>query len=96
MTPDEVRALPAVTDVRTAGRAFGLGRDTSYDLARRGELPVPVLQLGRRLVVTRSALMEALGIPEAPTPSLPDGVSPQVRGTAADTQSAAPTVKAGR
>ena len=103
MTADEVRALPAVTDVRTAGRAFGLGRDASYELARRGALPVPVLRLGRRLVVTRSALLQALGIadgPTSPTESLHSGVSPQVSDMAADTQSAAGTAagtaKAGR
>jgi hypothetical protein len=59
---DEVLALPVVVDVVTAGRAFGLGRDTAYALARTGEFPVPVLRLGRRLVVTRSALLAALGL----------------------------------
>lgn len=71
MTPDEVRALPVTVDVPTAGRCFGLGRDASYDLARLGELPVPVLKLGRSLRVTRSSLLDALGIADAAMPAAP-------------------------
>ncbi len=62
MTPDEVRELPVTVDLVTAGRAFHLGRDAAYELARRNAFPVPVLQLGRRLVVTRSALLNTLGV----------------------------------
>lgn len=61
---EEVLALPVVVDVPTAGRCFGLGRDASYDLARQGELPVPVLRLGRALRVTRASLLAALGMTE--------------------------------
>ncbi|MFF0122948.1 DNA-binding protein [Micromonospora arida] len=60
-TVDEVWAFPVTVDVPTAGRCFGIGRDLSYDLARQGAFPVPVLRLGRRLVVTRAALLRALG-----------------------------------
>ena len=63
--PDEVRALPVVVDVVTAGRCCGLGRDTSYRLARSGQFPVPVLSLGRRLVCKRADLLAALGIETA-------------------------------
>jgi hypothetical protein len=61
-TPDEIRAWPATVDVPTAGRAFGVGRDESYRLAREGRFPVPVLRLGRYLRVTRAAVLTALGI----------------------------------
>lgn len=61
---EEVRRLPVVVDVPTAGRCFGLGRDGAYDLARQGQFPVPVLKLGRSLRVTRASLMQALGINE--------------------------------
>jgi hypothetical protein len=64
LTADEVRALPATVDVPTAGRCFGLGRDASYQAARDGSFPVPVLRLGQRLRVTRSDLMAVLGISE--------------------------------
>ena len=64
MQADEVRALPVCVDVPTAARAFGIGRDGAYDLARSGRFPVPVLRLGRRLVVTRASLLTALGLTE--------------------------------
>jgi hypothetical protein len=63
---DEVLAWPVTVDLVTAGRAFRLGKDASYHLARRGEFPVPVLRLGRRLVVTRASVLDALGIEDTP------------------------------
>jgi hypothetical protein len=72
MSPDEVRALPVVVDVVTAGRCWGLGRDTSYRLARSGEFPVPVLSLGRRLVCTRADVLTALGIDGRDAPGIPE------------------------
>jgi hypothetical protein len=67
-TAAEVRRWPVTVDVVTAGRCFGLGRDASYRAAADKSLPVPVLRLGRRLLVTRAALLDALGIDEATTP----------------------------
>lgn len=63
-TVEEIRAWPVTVDVRTAGRAWGLGRDQAYRLAREGHFPVPVLRLGRYLRVTRAAVLQALGIQE--------------------------------
>ena len=65
-TPEEIRAWPVTIDVPTAGRAFGVGRDESYRLAREGLFAVPVLRLGRYLRVTRAAVLRALGIDEGP------------------------------
>jgi hypothetical protein len=65
-TPDEIRAWPVTVDVPTAGRAFGIGRDESYQLARQGHFPVPVLHLGRYLRVTRAAVLSALGVNDSP------------------------------
>jgi predicted DNA-binding transcriptional regulator AlpA len=59
---EEVLAWPVTVDVRTAGRAWGMGRDQAYKLARDGRFPVPVLRLGRCLRVTRASILEALGI----------------------------------
>lgn len=70
-TPDDIRAWPVTVDVPTAGRAFGIGRDEAYRLAREGAFPVPVLRLGRYLRVTRAAVLVALGVPD----SVPSGVS---------------------
>jgi len=49
-----------VLDLVTAGRWLGIGRSLSYRLAREGRFPVPVLQLGRRRVVSRAALENLL------------------------------------
>ena len=67
-TPEEIRMFRATVDVPTAGRCWGLGRDASYALARGGKFPVPVLELGGRLRVTRAAIMHALGIPDTTAP----------------------------
>ena len=44
-----------LTIEEVAGR-LGVCRTTAYELARRNELPVPVIYLGRRMVVSRHAL----------------------------------------
>lgn len=50
--------------VEEACRLLGVGRTVGYDLARRGELP-GVIRLGRRFVVSRPALEDALGLRRA-------------------------------
>jgi hypothetical protein len=75
MTPDEVLALPVTVDVVTAGRCWGLGRNASYRLARESNFPVPVLTLGKRLMVTRSSVLTALGIAEMRTTGPPGPVA---------------------
>jgi len=40
-------------------KALGISRGLAYDLARRDKLPVPVIRLGRRMVLSRKAV-EAL------------------------------------
>ena len=62
MNRDELLALPATVDLVTAARALGIGRTTAYQLARAGELPVPVLRLGARYRVPTAALLTALGV----------------------------------
>jgi predicted DNA-binding transcriptional regulator AlpA len=63
MTREELLALPVTVDVLTAGRAFGLGRNTTYELIQAGEFPVKVHRYGKgsRRVLT-SELWEALGV----------------------------------
>ncbi len=39
-----------------AAKVFGISRGLAYDLARRNELPVPVIKLGRRMVLSRKAV----------------------------------------
>ncbi|GAA0491019.1 hypothetical protein Ade02nite_23180 [Paractinoplanes deccanensis] len=63
-TVDAVRALGTTTDVVTAGAVLGIGRTTAYQLARTGEFPVPVTQVGRRFVVGVPHLLRAIGATE--------------------------------
>ena len=67
-TAADILAWPVTVDVPTAGRCFGLGRNVSYDLARMGQFPVPVLKLGeRKMRVTRASLLAALSIADTTT-----------------------------
>lgn len=61
MSPEELGQLPVVFDVPTAGRAWGIGRSLSFDLARRDQFPCRVVKVGRLLRVTRADLLAALG-----------------------------------
>lgn len=57
---EDVRALPAVVDLPTAGQILGLGRTLSHELARRGQFPVPVLRLGHRYRVPTAPILQLL------------------------------------
>ncbi len=39
---------------------MGIGRSAFYDLAKRDQLPVPTLRLGRRVMFSRRAVEEVL------------------------------------
>ena len=56
-TDSEIRA--ATISVASAAKLLGIGRQTAYELARRGELP-GALRLGHRIVVSRRALSRFL------------------------------------
>jgi excisionase family DNA binding protein len=45
--------------IEEAARVLGIGRGLAYELARRDE--IPVLRLGRKLVVPRARLEDLLG-----------------------------------
>lgn len=51
--------------VEVAATRLGLSRGKAYELARQNALPVPVLRLGRKLVVPVRALDRVLGIDDA-------------------------------
>ncbi len=40
--------------------AYGISKNLAYDLARRDKLPVPVIHLGKRLVLSRRAVLALL------------------------------------
>jgi hypothetical protein len=60
------RAHSETTSIDVAAMRLGIGRTLAYQLARRGEFPVPVIRAGRRFVVPIAALDRALGIVELP------------------------------
>ncbi|WP_322779381.1 DNA-binding protein [Frankia sp. Cas4] len=60
LTLDEIRRLPAVVDLMTAARAFGLGRTLAYELARRGDFPCEVHRIGRLYRIKTSNLLHTL------------------------------------
>jgi len=53
-------AEPTVPLWPDVAKAFGLGRDRVFELARAGELPVPVYRLGRSYRVPTAALRRTL------------------------------------
>jgi excisionase family DNA binding protein len=57
---ERVQATPtaATITIKEAAAVLGIKRSLAYELARRGE--IPVLRLGRRLVVPRAGLNELL------------------------------------
>ncbi len=70
-TADKVRRLGLRTDLVTAADVLGIGRTAAYDLARRGDFPVPVLRVGTRYVVPTAGLLRLLGVDaeQQPVPS---------------------------
>ena len=64
----EMRAWPPAVPLwpHTAG-ALGLCRSSVYELARRDELPVRTLRLGRLLKVPTAELLAVLGITSDPS-----------------------------
>ena len=61
------RRVPGPTvSVQEAARLLGIGRTLAYRLAAAGELPVPVLRIGRVLRVPTAPLLALLGVAEVP------------------------------
>ncbi len=75
LTLAEITALPAVTDLVTAGRALGLGRTRAYELAQAGQFPCPVVRAGKSWLVPTAGLLTILGLP------VPGTDEPGTRGT---------------
>ena len=53
------RADTLTMTIPEVARVLGISRGLAYDLANRDALPVPVIKLGRRMVLSRKAV-EAL------------------------------------
>lgn len=59
MTLQEISGRYAIT-VPEAGKMLGLGRAAAYAAAKRGE--IPVLRIGRRMLVPVSKMLAMLGL----------------------------------
>lgn len=56
---------PATLTIPEAAELLGVGRNTAYLEAQTGELAgVPVIRVGRRLLIPRAPLLDLLGLPE--------------------------------
>lgn len=62
LTVEEVLGLPAIIDLPTAGRALGIGRSKSYELAAAGQFPCRVHRIGTAWRIARADLLGLLGI----------------------------------
>ncbi|MEU6944262.1 helix-turn-helix domain-containing protein [Streptomyces sp. NPDC046316] len=58
----DLLSLPAVVDVETAGKAFGLGRTTAYALVKAGDFPCLVIKAGRSYRVITADLLRVLHV----------------------------------
>jgi hypothetical protein len=59
-TEEAVRSLGVRTTVEVAGSILGLSRTQSYEAVKAGRFPVPVVAVGRRLVVPTAPLRRLL------------------------------------
>lgn len=64
----------AVVTVEEAGRILGIGRSSAFAAVHRGE--IPVLRIGRRILVPRAALERMLAEPPAAAPEADAGERP--------------------
>ena len=79
------RGLRLVYTVPEAAELLGIGRSTAYEYVASGE--IATVRIGSRLVVTRPALTQLLGV-EPPLPAEMDAVRAALRTSAATSSSA--------
>lgn len=69
MTPEEIRALPAVSPAQpTVCAVWGISPATFYRLLAERRLPVPTFTVGRSRKVYRADIIRALQLAEAHAP----------------------------
>ncbi len=60
MTLEEALARPTISIVNAGEIFYGLGRNASYDAAKRGD--IPTIKIGKRIMVPVVPLAEKLGL----------------------------------
>ncbi len=58
--PRSVEDLPDVITIPELSPLLRMSVSSAYDYARRGLLPVPVIRCGRRMYVSKAALLRVL------------------------------------
>lgn len=59
--PQQSQQSRLTLNIEDVARLLGINRSTAYELARRNEFPVPIIRLGKRMVVSRRAVAALLG-----------------------------------
>lgn len=65
MTREQLRKLPAATDLPTLARAFGISEPVAREWHRRGEfeqMGIRILRLGSQYRVVTADILQALGV----------------------------------
>jgi excisionase family DNA binding protein len=57
----QARLKRLTLDIDEVAPLLGINRSTAFELIRRNAFPLPVIRLGRRIVVPRKAVEELLG-----------------------------------
>lgn len=65
----------ATATIEEVAATLGIARSTAYELAKSDRLPIPVIRLGRRMVVARAALDRLLAADSAPSSAADDAVA---------------------
>lgn len=65
LTVGNLLNLPPVTDIVTAGKAFGMGSTKAYQLAKADQFPCKVVRVGGSYRVVTADLLRVLGIQES-------------------------------
>ena len=55
MNPDHITSERDTLTIEELAARLGINRSTAYERARHDELPVPVIRVGRRYLVSRKA-----------------------------------------
>jgi excisionase family DNA binding protein len=59
--PHQARLQRLTMNIDQVAPLLGINRSTAYELIRLGTFPLPVIRMGRRVVVSRKAVAELLG-----------------------------------
>lgn len=75
LSREELRTLPATTDLPTLGRAFGISEPIARERHRRGEfaaLGIRIVRLGAKWRVITADMLQALGVTQDDDPASTD------------------------